>query len=82
MLEDNFPCEEKCTGRGNSGSFQRGWSHVYTCVCRWLAPLTISVKALPDLPEARGVQASLKLFAGAVHGADARLGHLPPRNTG
>lgn len=36
----------------------------------WLILLTLHVKALPDLPEASGVQAPLSRFPGAVHGTD------------
>lgn len=71
-LEDDFPCKERRTGRGNFRSFQRerARSHVYTWTCRWLVLLTLRVKAQPDLPEASGIQAPLRLFAGAVHGID------------
>lgn len=72
-LEDNFPSrkdEERREGE-TLGPF-RGVGlgprlHLNVPVA---CSLTVGVKALPDLPEARGVQAPLSWFAGAVHGAD------------
>lgn len=42
----------------------------FTRLNSWLALLTLHVKALPNVPEASGVQAPLRRLPGAVHGTD------------
>lgn len=62
-LEDGFSCREDERGRGEL------WV-LSPRLISWLVLLTLHVKALPDLPEASGVQAPLSRFPGAVHGTD------------